>query len=128
MFAKILALTAISAFSSAVASGTNTAAMLMLPVFIISSLWLYFLPSIKAYRRKLENAQSILIVNLFLGWTLIGWVFSLVWAIKNPSKVTQVAAPADVSDDDLKVCSFCAEIIKKSAIKCKHCGSDLEEC
>ncbi len=128
MFAKILALAVVSIFSFAVASGTNMAAMLMLPVFVIASLWLYFLPSIEAYRRKHENTQSILIVNLFFGWTLIGWVFSLVWAIKNPSKVTPVVASIGDENNDaeqLKVCPFCAELIKRSAIKCKHCGSDL---
>ncbi len=128
MFAKVLVLVFISVFSFAVASGTNTAAMLMTPVFFIAALWLYFLPSIEAHQRKHENAQAILLINLFFGWTLIGWVFSLVWAIKNPSKVMPVVASIGDENndaDELKVCPFCAELVKKSAVKCKHCGSDL---
>lgn len=35
---------------------------------------LYFLPTFNAYSNKKRNASSVLIVNLFLGWTVIGWV------------------------------------------------------
>jgi hypothetical protein len=42
---------------------------------------LYFLPSLVAYRRKKKNAVSIFVVNLFLGWTLVGWVVALAWAV-----------------------------------------------
>jgi hypothetical protein len=50
-------------------------------VFLIIGLFLYFLPAIIAADRKLLNAGSILIVNLFLGWSLIGWVIALAWAV-----------------------------------------------
>jgi hypothetical protein len=39
---------------------------------------IYFLPSIVGYNKK--NANAICILNLFLGWTFIGWVVALVWA------------------------------------------------
>jgi hypothetical protein len=26
---------------------------------------------------------SILLLNFFLGWTMIGWVVALVWSVKN---------------------------------------------
>ena len=42
---------------------------------------LYFLPSIVAFDGKKANFQSIVVVNLFLGWTLIGWVVALAWAV-----------------------------------------------
>ena len=41
----------------------------------------YFLPTINAIQSKKANATGIFIVNLFLGWTLIGWVVALVWAV-----------------------------------------------
>ena len=43
---------------------------------------LYFLPAIIAFARSKRDAVSILVLNFFLGWTAIGWVIALVWALK----------------------------------------------
>lgn len=40
----------------------------------------YFFPTLCAYRGKKRNARAIFVLNLFLGWTLIGWVIALTWA------------------------------------------------
>jgi len=41
---------------------------------------IYFLPFyISAYRDH-PNSVAIFLLNTFLGWTLIGWVISIVWA------------------------------------------------
>jgi hypothetical protein len=42
----------------------------------------YFLPAIIAFARHKRDAVSILLLNLFLGWTAIGWIIALVWAVK----------------------------------------------
>jgi hypothetical protein len=41
---------------------------------------IYFLPTIVALVRHKRNVVSVLLLNLFLGWTLIGWIIALVWA------------------------------------------------
>jgi hypothetical protein len=53
-----------------------------LKVVILLSLtfFIYFIPAIVAHKKKHRQSTSILILNLFLGWTLIGWVLALVWA------------------------------------------------
>jgi len=43
----------------------------------------YFLPSIIGYSRRHPSCHAILALNLFLGLTVIGWVISLVWALRN---------------------------------------------
>nr|WP_231969877.1 superinfection immunity protein [Polynucleobacter necessarius] len=44
----------------------------------------YFLPFAIAFRRA--NSGAIFALNLFLGWSLIGWVVALVWAMKDVSR------------------------------------------
>lgn len=46
----------------------------------LTILALYALPSIVAFKRKHKSKMAILIVNLFLGWTLVGWVIALAWS------------------------------------------------
>ena len=43
---------------------------------------LYFLPAIVAFARSKRDAVSILVLNILLGWTMIGWIIALVWALK----------------------------------------------
>ena len=42
--------------------------------------WLYFLPSIVALKHGTRNTRAIFVLNLFFGWTFIGWVIAMVWA------------------------------------------------
>jgi len=44
---------------------------------------MYFLPSIVALGRSKRDLLAIFLLNLFLGWSVIGWVVALVWAVKN---------------------------------------------
>jgi hypothetical protein len=43
---------------------------------------MYFLPSIIALARNKRDIAAIALLNFFLGWTMIGWVVALVWAVK----------------------------------------------
>ena len=43
----------------------------------------YFLPSIIALARSKRDLLAIFLLNLFLGWSVIGWIVALVWAAKN---------------------------------------------
>ena len=43
---------------------------------------MYFLPSIVALARSKRDILGIVLLNFFLGWTMIGWVVALVWALK----------------------------------------------
>jgi len=51
------------------------------------AIYLYFLPFMIARRRNHPQKNPILIVNIFLGWTLIGWVAALAWSLWNYKSV-----------------------------------------
>ncbi len=41
---------------------------------------IYFIPWGAAVTNGRKDVLSIFILNLFVGWTVIGWVLALVWA------------------------------------------------
>jgi len=56
---------------------------LAIGVGIIGSILIYFIPSVVAYYRAHNNMVPIFVLNLLLGFTFVGWVLSLVWALTN---------------------------------------------
>lgn len=55
-------------------------------VFFALLLMLYLLPCFVAMSRGVAGPQKngIAVLNLLLGWTLVGWVVALVWATAAP--------------------------------------------
>lgn len=70
-------------------------------IFII--ILIYFLPTISAFERKKKNTSSIFVVNFFLGWTLIGWVVALSWALSKDDKQTITIEKKDTSSEIAKL-------------------------
>jgi membrane protein implicated in regulation of membrane protease activity len=60
---------------------TTTGFVFALVIGIILLLVLYLLPVILAYSLGSSYAKGILILNLTLGWTILGWLAALIWAI-----------------------------------------------
>jgi hypothetical protein len=113
-------------------------------------LCLYFLPAIVAMARRHHQQSAILLLNLLLGWTLIGWVVAIVWAATavNPPVATSdnpvaTAQPKHVGVREArqilgsasipppfpmqrtKVCPRCAEDVKAAAQVCRFCGHEF---
>jgi hypothetical protein len=68
--------------------------MTQLDIGIVLSL--YLLPSFVALVRKHHNPGPLIVVNVLLGWTLLGWVAALAMAFSNPPKPAEPAARYDV--------------------------------
>lgn len=51
------------------------------------ALALYFLPAILADRRKRHDLLTLALFNACVGWTVLGWLLALYWALQpNPPK------------------------------------------
>ncbi|NPT47553.1 superinfection immunity protein [Paraburkholderia sp. 1N] len=46
----------------------------------LGALVLYLVPAMIADAREREDAFAVTMVNILLGWTVIGWLAALVWA------------------------------------------------
>ena len=65
----------------------NNSADSITGVIILGILGLiYFVPAIAAYQRQHRNGGPILIINLFFGWTFLGWVIALAWAFTDNTR------------------------------------------
>jgi hypothetical protein len=71
----------------------------MQTIIIILLIALYFLPSILGF--KLRNAGSIIILNLLLGWTVIGWIVALIWSVSNEKKENIVVKSTNSASNEL---------------------------
>lgn len=55
--------------------------------YIVSMVFVYFIPTIVAVRNKHTETTSIVIINTFLGWTGIVWLITFVWSITDTAKL-----------------------------------------
>ena len=56
--------------------------LVVLIIVLLPMMAVYFIPAIVAYSKHKVNRAAILAVNFFLGWTFVGWVVALFWALK----------------------------------------------
>ena len=74
-------------------------ALLIIAVAVFTafiSLAIYFVPIIIAFVRKHNNFVAITLLNIFTGWTFLGWLASLLWALNSDTE--DYIPPKD--DDD----------------------------
>lgn len=60
-------------------------------ILLLIAIGLYFIPSMVAFDRNIPNRNSVLVINLLLGWTLLGWVAALAMAVSGERR----KAPGD---------------------------------
>jgi len=61
---------------------------------------MYFVPALIAMARGKRNFGAIVALNIFLGWTLVGWVMALVWSLmQDPPVITAAGSPEQATKE-----------------------------
>lgn len=121
------------AFLGLAAMGGEKGAGLVLVLWVGCGVAFYVLPMIEAHVRKQPNFVSIALVNVFLGWTLVGWVVAMAWGCaarqeSTPPKsmATEVPAAAKSQQTSERPISVADELGKLAALKTDGILSDEE--
>jgi len=87
-------------------------------------LLVYFLPSIIAHEKR--SFGGIFVLNLLLGWTVIGWFVALIWACTDEPSIPVYRVSAGAARPAC-YCSRCGAMGPAVASYCWACGSRLQE-
>jgi hypothetical protein len=69
-------------------------------VLILLIILFYFLPTMIAGRSGHPRTSGIFVINLVFGWSVLGWVIALVWALSPPLQAVSYGRLQN--DDDRK--------------------------
>jgi T4 superinfection immunity protein len=82
---------------------------------------LYFLPAILGRRKRI--AFAIFLVDLLVGWTVIGWIVALIWAVAGESQQRALVLEASPACSALRLCHMCLKASGADTMFCLHCGT-----
>ena len=71
----------------------------LITTYFIVYLIIYFLPTIIALLSGCDRTGSVFLMNLFLGWTFIGWVWAFIWAVSPKRQQQNIVINNHVSAD-----------------------------
>ena len=97
--------------------------LLLVLLCIALGLAVYFLPTIIASQRNHAQQNSILLLNLFLGWTFLGWLVALIWSV---SSSTAGSSSVPVQNPPASLCSHCGRYSPGQGGFCPHCGKPMK--
>lgn len=122
-------------------AGYEMLVLVLAPLFLVA----YFMPVLVAVVRRHRFAGSIGAVNFVLGWTGLGWLGAMIWAVnrdigeprpvrseprrsespvREPSWSEIALAFEDAEPAPTRNCSHCDQPVKADALICHHCGRE----
>lgn len=83
---------------------------------------IYLIPWIVSLGKP--QSVSVFFLNLFLGWTFVGWVVALVWAVAKPQQVVIQYQPQPATQMG-PFCRQCGSPAAGTGRFCISCGSAM---
>ncbi len=100
-------------------------------IFVVMGICIYFIPTFVAVTRKVTNAGSVFVINLLLGWSIVGWAVALAMAVKtNMTRIEIVNSEASVVDSirpapQSQVAAWRPPVIPEAGRRCPRCDKAL---
>jgi hypothetical protein len=72
---------------------SSIVAVIVVSDLVVLAAALYLLPVLIGWRRRVPDPGSVAVINVLLGWTLIGWIAALALALRSarqPAAAVQV--------------------------------------
>ena len=93
----------------------------MVRLLFVVGLLVYFLPAILG--RQKRNAGAIFLCNLLLGWTVCGWIVSLIWALAAEAPYQVNTPPPQYAVPQAWLCANCRAALRRADQFCSTCGN-----
>jgi hypothetical protein len=93
-------------------------------LILLAIVLLYFAPAIVG--RNKANASAIFWLNFLAGWTFVGWIVALVWAltVEKDQARDPLSAAAELARSPL-LCRACGKYSSFDSRFCRGCGQAL---
>ena len=62
-------------------------------IIVVGVVGVYFVPCIVGQVRDVKPYAAIAMLNVFLGWTFLGWIGALLWAAVAEKKTAKTTTP-----------------------------------
>jgi len=85
--------------------------------------FIYVIPIMVAWNKR--QLGSIAALDLLLGWTLIGWVVALCWALMVEDSPPTIQQTAAANPPPAKLCARCGRYSPADAGFCSSCGDSF---
>jgi 4-amino-4-deoxy-L-arabinose transferase-like glycosyltransferase len=93
-------------------------------ILVVGCIAFYFLPSIVAASRHKRSENAIVATNLLLGWTLIGWIVALIWALTADPPESPALPPRRRLRPPI-LCASCGKYSPPGSQFCNSCGGQF---